>query len=259
MDSQKRLGEIRKNTFGTEMKIIEYKNAKNVVVEFQDEYKVTVRTIYKHFKSGQISNPYDKTVYNVGYIGEGKYKISKDNKSTKCYATWKSILQRCYDAYYINKRPTYIDCYVCEEWHCFQNFAKWYEENYYECNNERMELDKDILYKGNKIYSPQNCCFVPQRINTLFTKSNKTRGEYPIGVSYYSITNELRVRCSIYENNRAKNKHLGYFPLNQVREAFDCYKCFKENYIKQVANEYKSLIPTELYNALYKWEVDIDD
>ena len=254
-----RLNEENYNNQGTLMRIIEYKNAKNITVEFQDKHRAIVKTIYKHFKSGEISNPYDKTVYNVGCIGEGKYKASENRKSTKCYMTWKSMLQRCYDPYYINKRLTYIDCFVCEEWLNFQNFAKWYEENYYECNNERTELDKDILYKDNKLYSPETCCFVPQRINTLLTKSDKSRGEYPIGVSYYEITNELRVRCSIYENNKPKNKHLGCFPLDRIEDAFKCYKQFKENYIKQVADEYKDLIPKKLYKALYRWEVKIND
>ena len=37
------------------------------------------------------------------------------------------------------------------------------------------------------------------------------------------------------------------------------YKQFKENYIKQVADEYKDLIPEKLYNAMYEYEVEIED
>ena len=89
----------------------------------------------------------------------------------------------------------------------------------------------------------------------MFTKSDKARGEYPIGVSFHKKYNKLIVRCNI--NN--KTKHLGMFELNQVNKAFLTYKNFKENYIKQVADEYKDLIPTKLYEAMYKYEVEITD
>ena len=122
-----------------------------------------------------------------------------------------------------------------------------------------MQLDKDILNKGNKIYSPETCVFVPQRINNLFTKSNKIRGGYPIGVNYSQNCNCLCVRCSILCEDKKKNKHLGYFSLDEPFKAFSTYKNFKENYIKKVADEYKELIPQKLYEALYKYEVEIND
>ena len=202
----------------------------------------------------------------VGYMGDGKYKSKDENKKkTKAYNTWSHMLQRCYDAYYLNEHPTYIDCYVCEEWHNFQNFAKWFYENYYECNDEQMQLDKDILIKGNKIYSPNTCILVPKRINSLFTKSDASRGEYPIGVYYRFKKVEqyeyhyLEVCCSVIENGKKKSKVLKTLPLNKPFQAFSIYKQFKEKYIKQIADEYKELIPQKLYEALYKWEVEIND
>ena len=123
-----RIDEENYNNFGTLMKIVKYNNSKDVIVEFQDEYKVKVHTIYNVFKKGKIKNPYDKEVYGVGYLGVGEYKSrGEDGKQTKVYQAWTNMLKRCYDPYYINKYPTYINCYVCELWHCFQNFAKWYE------------------------------------------------------------------------------------------------------------------------------------
>ena len=165
------------------------------------------------------------------------------------------MLERCYDPYRLNKYPTYIDCYVCDEWLCFQNFAEWFYQNYYEIENERMHLDKDILVKGNKIYSPETCVFVPNRINTLFVKQQRKRGEYPIGVSPHKRADVLQASCNISE----KQEYLGRFSLNKPFQAFTCYKNYKENYIKKVADEYKNLIPSELYEALYKWEVEIND
>ena len=201
--------------------------------------------------SRKIKNPYDKTVFGVGYIGKGKYN-HKDYPYI--YRKWSNMLMRCYEPYTINKRPTYIDCYVCDEWHSFQNFASWFEENMYECNNERIELDKDILIKGNKIYSPNTCLLVPQRINTLIIKCNKSRGEFPIGVSWHKTMNKF---CAYCTKESKKQIHLGYY--DTVEDAFTAYKSFKENYIKEVADEYKDIIPTKLYDALCKYEVDIND
>lgn len=122
-----------------------------------------------------------------------------------------------------------------------------------------MDLDKDILNKGNKIYSPENCIFVPERINTLFTKRDKLRGEYAIGVSYYKYNRKFLVRCNIYnfEENKSKGIHLGYYDTPQ--QAFEVYKQFKEQHIKEVAEYYKGKIPKKLYDAMYRYEVDIND
>ena len=261
---QERLGIINKNKEtlgGYEMKIIEYNSATDIIVEFQDDYKASVHATYNSFKKGNIKNPYHPEIHNVGYIGQGHYKSRDENSDkTKAYNIWSHMLRRCYDPYYINKNPAYINCYVCDEWHNFQNFAKWYEENYYEIKNEGVQLDKDILCKGNKIYSPTTCIFVPQKINTLILKCGKSRGEYLIGVSYHKQHKKLYVSCNILsENNETKQKFLGLFPLNKEFQAFTCYKNFKENYIKQVADEYKDLIPQKLYEALYKYEVEIND
>ena len=254
-----RIGEIKKNKEclgGYEMKIIKYNGVRDIIVEFQDEYKAKVHTQYGAFKLGNIKNPYHPNIYGVGYIGQGKYLVNEHKKS---YNHWRKMLQRCYDPYYINKHLTYIDCYVCNEWLNFQNFAEWFYKNYYEIKNSLMDIDKDILYKGNKIYLPKTCIFVPERINKLFTKNDKVRGEYPIGVTLRSDNKSLCAICSIYINNKHLNKHLGSFPLNRPFQAFTVYKNYKESYIKQVADEYKDLIPKELYEALYRYEVEIND
>lgn len=251
---------IKENLGGYKIKIIIYVGANDIVVEFQDEYKAKVHTTYQHFKDGNVKNPYHPTIYEVGCFGEGKYKSSINHKNTREYETWKDMIGRCYNPYKLNKFPTYIDCYVEKDFLNFQNFASWYEKNYYEVPNEKMQLDKDILVKGNKIYSKETIIFVPERINYLFTKSNAVRGEYPIGVTYNKEKNMLEVSCSILDKDgKKKNKYLGQFPLNRPFQAFYTYKIFKENYIKQVADEYRDLIPKELYDALYRYEVEIND
>ena len=166
------------------------------------------------------------------------------------------MLRRCYDPYEINREPVYIDCYVCDEWLCFQNFAEWFYNNYYEIEGQRMHLDKDILIKGNKIYSPNTCIIVPERINKLFIRKERKKDKnLPIGVFYYN-NNGLMAKIS----KTRKNKEIvGVFPLDKPFQAFTCYKENKENYIKQVADEYKDLIPNKLYEAMYRYEIDIND
>lgn len=231
------------------MWVKEYRKCSDIDVEFENGYISKNRT-YQQFKKGSIKNLYYPNIYNVGYIGFGKYNW-KNNK--KIYKVWCHMLERCYDEKYIKKQPTYENCEICKEWHNFQNFAKWYEENYYEVADEKMCLDKDILFKGNKIYSPDTCIFVPNRINILFIKANNLRGEYPIGVSWDKKQKKFTSQCCIMK----KYKKIGRF--NTPEEAFKAYKEFKESYIKQVADEYKDKIPEKLYNAMYKWEVEIDD
>lgn len=238
-------------TKNVKMKIIQYDDYDNIIVEFQDEYKAQVHTGYHHFKHGDVTNPYYKNVCNIGFIGVGQYSYVTHKE---IYVIWERMLQRCYDEKYQEKHPTYTGCEVCKEWHNFQNFAQWYEENYYEIHGEKMCLDKDILHKGNKIYSSNNCIIVPNRINMLFVKSNKSRGDYPIGCSYNKEKNKIEVNCQRYPYKR---KFLGYY--DTIEMAFCHYKQFKENYIKQVADEYKDLIPQELYNAMYNYEVEITD
>lgn len=256
-----RTGEVSKNTFGTEMKIVKYNNNRSIIIEFQDEHKVRKEVQYHNFKDGNVTNPYDKTVYGVGYLGEGEYKCGA--KNSKVYNVWCNMLTRCYNEklWEKGKHLTYKNVFVCDEWHNFQNFAKWWIEQlklYKDIKEEEFDLDKDILIKHNKLYSPQNCIPSPKRINTLFVKNDINRGKYPIGVTK-SKYNTYMARCDAVPNEKYNKNQifLGYF--NTSEEAFYAYKTFKEQYIKEVADEYKGRIPQKLYEAMYKYEVEITD
>ena len=251
-----RTGQERINNFGSIIVITRYNNKRDVDIYFPEYNWTAYNKQYGQFEKGTIKCPYEPRVYGKGYVGEGNYKskTSDNTKHTNQYTKWKGMLERCYDPKYSIKNNTYIDCTVCDEWHNFQNFAEWYDNNYYEIDNEKMCLDKDILIKGNKIYSPDTCVFVPQSINKLFTKRDVRRGDLPIGAYYKKQNKKYGAVCNIKESVR---KHLGYYDTPE--EAFQAYKHFKENYIKQVANEYKDRIPEKLYYAMYEYEVEIDD
>jgi hypothetical protein len=245
-----RIGEVNYSNFGDKMIIIDYQNSSNVIVKFDNGYKTKCK--YQQFKNGTIKNPYSKTVYNIGFTGEGIYKTKINGDRTKQYIKWMSMFQRCYDKKLQDKESTYKNCTVCEERHNFQNFAMWFDENYYEIDDETMCLDKDILVKGNKVYSSENCIFVPLPINVLFTKHDKSRGNYPIGVSFVKDKNKYRASCSYN-----KQIYLGEYETQE--EAFIIYKNYKEKIIKNIADLYKDKIPQKLYDALYKYKVEITD
>ena len=249
-----RTGEVNYNFYGTKMTIINYINKNDITVEFENGYIVKSR--YSEFKNGTIKNPYDKRVFGVGYHGEGDYKVSINQKHTIQYNYWYDMLKRCYDDNYKQKHPTYKNKTVCKEWHNFQVFAKWFDENYYTINgNERMELDKDILVRDNIEYNSETCIFVPKIINTILVKKDANRGQYPIGVTKKG--NKFHARCSKCRDNNHYREFIGEF--DSAEEAFYAYKKIKELYIKEVADEFRSQIPDKLYKALYNYEVRITD
>lgn len=113
-----------------------------------------------------------------------------------------------------------------------------------------MEIDKDILFKNNKIYSPEKCIFVPHTINVIFTNKKSKSNNLPIGVWYHPKNKKYIAGCSFGDGD---TKHLGSFDTPE--EAFMVYKKVKEKYIKEVAEKYKNKIPLILYKSLIKYEV----
>lgn len=239
------------------MMIETYRQWNDIDIYFP-EYNCTVKHIeYSQFKKGQVKCPYEPRVYNIGYFGEGPYKAGSPGNMTKEYDTWHSMMSRCYDTKLHIKYSVYKDCSVCDEWLNFQEYGKWFSKNYYEIPGEKMCLDKDILIKGNKIYSPNTCVFVPEKINILFTKHDTKRGNYPIGVIWHERDKMFEARCNIQEDGVIKRKYLGRF--NNAEEAFSIYKRVKEQHIKDIADLYKESIPEALYKALYEYEVEWTD
>lgn len=257
-----RIGLEKYNNEGYIMKIIEYDNVSNIIVEFQDDYMATVHTGFNCFKNGCTKNPYHPTVFGVGITGNKytAYYIDKNGKkkATKEYQTWTDMLRRCYDEKY--KYYTYNDAVVCDEWLLYDNFYEWlHSQNNFEKWSllERSALDKDIIIKGNKSYSPETCCLVPHHINSLFTKSDAIRGELPIGVALNS--RDCNGYVAYYSNGNKEIVYLGYY--YSIEEAFQAYKQNKEETIKRIAKEEYSNgnITEKCYNAMMNYEVEITD
>lgn len=197
-----------------------------------------------------------KLVQGIGF-NEKDYTRLNNGKQLKEYALWNSMLLRCTQKYW-DKKPTYTGTTCSENFKSYSYFYRWCQEQVgfdnIDENGKSWHLDKDILVNGNKLYSEDTCVFVPARINTLLTKRDASRGEFPIGVGLYKRTNKYRSAATI---GKCVQKHLGYYETPD--EAFMAYKTYKERFIKEVADEHKEQLDPRAYQALMNYEVNIDD
>lgn len=183
------------------------------------------------------------------------YGIATNDMSLKAnhplYSAWRGMIQRCYSGN-IKKYPTYQGCSVCDQWLNFSAFYEWGVKNM-PTAKIHYHLDKDIIIKGNKIYSPQTCCFVPREINNLTTNCKKVRGVYPVGVSI------SRGKFLAHVSRDSKQQCIGSF--DSPEDAFAAYKSAKESYIKELAEVYfkKGKITKTTHDALMAYEVEITD
>lgn len=239
---------------GYEVRLNKYNDASNCELEFLNvkfPYKINIEI--RSFKNKTVRYPYHPSKYGVGYIGIGKFIGGSYSKENIIYDYWDGILRRCYSERIKKLRNSYSDCLVDEYWHNLQNFGEWFEKNYNPKYMKSWCLDKDILVKGNRIYSPETCCFVPNEINVIFTNGYIRRGEYPKGVSYKPKINKYIAQ---YQKDGVVT-HIGTFKT--VDEAFQAYKEVKEKYIKEKADKWKDQIDPRVYEAMYNYQVEITD
>lgn len=193
------------------------------LVRFDDGYEKI--TTYASIRHRNIKNPNAKTVFGVGFLGEGEYKCWLGTKISREYSVWIGMMMRCYNDNQA-RNLSYQDKTVCSEWHNFQNFAEW-------CQNqsgfsEGWSLDKDLLIPNSKVYSPDTCCFLPKSINSSLAKyTNEVEkcqltpaGKWVVG--FYSLEKSKRTSttfssyeeaCEFYTANR----------FNQIKESLPAY------------------------------------
>ena len=225
--------------------VIDYGGANNILVMFY-EPMCLVKTRMDHLKTGLVRNPLYPSVRNLGYIGIGEFDSTHPS-----YNFWIRMFRRVFDEKQ-NYNVSYKDVDICDEWLNFQNFARWCEEqeflNEVDDKGKLYQLDKDILVKGNKIYSPETCCFVPQKVN-VFPFIRK----YPIGVTYCK-------RDKVYKAILSRDGSVVNLGQSKdVRKSFQLYKKAKEVYVKEVAEAWKGRIDEKVYQALINYKVEITD
>ena len=198
----------------------------------------------------------NRLVCGIGIKGD-KYPSWNGVEMLKEYSLWTDMLLRCTNKV-LRKHPTYEGVTCSENFKSYTFFYEWCNQqkgfNEKDKNSRKWSLDKDLLIRGNKCYSEDVCVFVPNRVNNLVIKRNASRGDWPIGVSLDKATSKYKASCN---NGTGKQTYLGLF--NTPQEAFLAYKTFKEDLIKQVANEYKEMLDSRVYEALMNYEVNEND
>lgn len=158
-------------------------------------------------------NDADYNVYKTAMIN-GKHTIIW---CCTYYRRWSDMIRRCYNPKTIKIRPNYKDCFVCDEWLYFSNFKLWMEQQDW----EGKDLDKDLLYPGNKIYSPETCVFVDRKINAFVTDRSNSRTEGLIGASFEKETGRFKASCQ----DEGRTINLGRYSTSE--EAHKAWLAFK--------------------------------
>ncbi len=156
--------------------VSQYNNNKSVIVTFiaTGTMLETKKEILIRSDRPRLRDPLAKTVFGVGCIGVGEHKAHTKGADTKAFSIWRAMLRRCYYRGSQHHQPSYEGGRVAKEWHNFQTFAEWFEENY-PTDGKRYQLDKDIITPGNKVYSPKACSFVTQQENLASRKFRRDK------------------------------------------------------------------------------------
>ena len=245
------VGKVCKSLNSGDFKILKYNDNRNVEIQFlRTGFETSVHLV--QVKNGSVKDPYLPSVYGVGITGT-KYPTKVSGVLTKEYILWKHMLERCYSDALKKRCPAYEGCEASDNFKSYEYFYEW-------CNKQigfgvrGFEMDKDLLVKGNKVYSESTCVFIPAEINLLLTKRTASRGEHLIGVNWCKRDKAFK---AMVNKNKGRSEHLGYFKTEL--EAFKAYKKAKEVFVKEQANKWKSQIDEMAYEALMKYEVNVDD
>jgi hypothetical protein len=160
---------------------------------------------------------------------------------------WKSMLTRCYNPAHTKRFPAYNGCTVDKKWLLYSAFKDWYDRTHPN-NGIKYQLDKDILFSGNKIYSDITCCWVPSAINKLLTY--RKNGNLYSGITCYKTTFCIRINDPI-TNSRLR------FTEYSLNDALIRYRKEKLKIIKNVASDSynKNEITSDVFNSLCTWKV----
>ena len=245
------VGKVCKSNSSGDCKVMKYNDKTNVEIQFINTgYEAVVEL--GNIRNGKVKDPYVPSVCGVGVSGT-KYPITVNGVKTKEYELWRDMLKRCYSDKYQKKYPTYKGCEVSDNFKSYEYFYEW-------CNKQigfgmaDFELDKDLLIKGDKVYSENTCVFIPAEINSLLTKCTASRGAYLIGVCWHKRD---KVFMATVGKSKGKREHLGYFKTEL--EAFKAYKKAKEAIVKEQAEKWKDRIDLRAYEALMNYQVEITD
>ena len=246
MNELVKVGEVYPNFDGT-LTVLQYVKAIKILVRHNDEYGHEMWTQADRIRKGAVRNPFSKDKNGHSFTGYGYCHTIDSKLRAVIYRLWRCVIHRTLTDSY-NKHMTrnpYEDVTLCEEWYNFQVFCKFVNENKY--YRRGFQLDKDLLIKGNKHYSPETCCFLPQVINGVISINYETENGLPVGVNPKYDYYEAAI------SYRGKRKRIGKYKTPE--EASAAYVEAKEAYVKELALEWKDKIEPRAFEALMNWTV----
>lgn len=203
-----KVGDLFETKRSGTFEVIEKNKRTNIVVKSTTTGK-TVTVTWEILRHGRINDFDYPRVCGVGFISKGDYDSNSRVGDRLIYSIWSGMLFRCYVD---GGAKYYKDCTVCEEWHNYQNFAKWYDENY-PLDGTYYELDKDVKVKGNRVYSPEACTFLTSEENTACCRQKDYKFINPQGevveltnLNKFCRDNNL-TQTNMSAVNAGKNKH----------------------------------------------------
>lgn len=195
---------------------------------------------------------YGAGVNDLDYVIYKQTKINVNGKlqqkSQLCpfYTEWRSCVSRCYDVKLKEKYPTYKNCKLIPEWLYASNFKRWMEQQDWQGRH----LDKDLLFRGNKLYSPDTCYFLLPITNKFLMEGPAKFVSLPVGVTFDVKTGKYKARGN---NPLTKiRKCLGYF--ENMLDAHEAWREHKESVAKEVAMLESSTKIREALIRRYKYD-----
>lgn len=246
------IGQLVQTVHG-KAEIIEIDGYYNIKIRFIDPEWITIARA-DHVRTGFVKNRFYPSVFGIGYPGEGPHTTGSNGVPTRIHQIWKNMLQRCYAPVSKDHLRNYSDVIVDQEWHNFQNFATWYvnqEELYTNNGNFKWHLDKDFIVPRNRIYAPDRCCIIPDKISVLLNDYRFARGKYPLGVQKRG--KNFIAKCGIKGGYKS-------ILFKTISEAHVAYWEMKFNVVRTLANEYKDYLPTIVRDRLlsFGWKEAIE-
>lgn len=237
-------GKVITAACGKDFKVVSVRKDGFADIEFLESgFKTTV--IFSVVKSGNIKDRLSPSAYGVGIVGEC---FSSSESTTPAYLAWRDMLSRCYSDKTKERKPSYKNATTSEDWLNYSNFREWYLAEKGDVAIV-LEVDKDLLGMGTKVYNKETCLLLPKKIN-IFLKTmpvfgwTTTINYSPIKCKYFIIVKDE------YGNKVFKNIY-----YDTYREAFSALVAYKEGVMKALADEYKDVLSEKAYNAVINWKV----
>jgi len=242
------VGEIYPTKTSGVIRVVDYKGTNCVTVEFPDGRRTV--TSATQIRLGSLRNPFQPVIEGVGYLGIPYNSYGVPIAQTPEYKAWVGMLKRSYSSKHKAEFTAYQGVDACPEWNNFSVFADWFKKQ--EGFDKGWHLEKDLKIKGNKLYSPEGCCLVPQEINNILLLRDGKRGKWPVGVH---LSKQGRFIAQV--GLGSKNTYIGSY--DDPVSAFKAYKIQKEAHVKEVALHWQDKIAPAVFNSLMNFTVNIDD